>query len=152
MEENNSLQIIIEILKWLAAVSVASAPGIFTLLRQRRKDKIERKIREDDAKKITLDTTQKLQDIYQEMIEDLKKQQRENTAKIKELGESVEQLRKENLILKRDNEKLISLIEKQGEKIEESEAEINKLKSIICKLIEQLKSLNITPIVNGNNK
>ena len=112
--------LVLEILKWIGAVLVASAPGIFTLLKQKRREKSEEKVREDNNRKITLETTEKVQAIYQEMIEDIKKQTNDCKEKILDLTKRIEGLTLENT-------RLTEVIEKQTERIRHLQKYIESL-------------------------
>ncbi len=139
--DENLLKNIIEILKALGIIVTASLPGMYSLIKQRSRDKVDGIKKISEAEKIKIDTAAKVQEIYQEMIEDIKKQQKENMETIKELQESVANLIKENKELHTDNSKLTKMIENQNK-------EINGLKVKVSILIDQLKKLGVKPDVD----
>lgn len=137
--------IITEILKWLSVATVASIPGILALLSQKSREKSEKNKVNIETKKIEAEVAEKVQAIYQEMVEDIKAQSNQCKEKIEGLVITVDELKKENTFLIDNNNKLILLVEKQGE-------EIKKLKETIARLVSQLKSLNIKPVVDIEEK
>lgn len=109
-----------EILKLLVAVLVASSPGIYSLLKQNSINKANAKKRLADEEKASLDNTQKLQQIYQEIIDDVKKQSNECKEQIDKLSVKI-------VDLTRENEKLRKTVEDQIQKIKKLESYIETL-------------------------
>ncbi len=135
------LNAIVEILKALGIIITASLPGMYSLLKQRSKDKTDIIKKSSEAESIRIDTTAKIQEIYQEMLDDIKKQQKENMIIIKELQESVASLEKENRNLHTENRKLTESLENQSK-------ELTGLKVKVSILIDQLKRLGVQPDVD----
>ena len=116
----------------IAVVTVI--PGVIALLLQRRneqdklkKDKVEFDIKNTTDKKIRdAEVAKQVQDIYQEIIEDLKLQTNECKNEIHILSEKINDFSKQNIELIKQNEELTK--------------EIGSLKVIIQNLEEKLDS------------
>jgi len=139
---------IIEILKALGTILLASSPGIYSLINQHSKDKKEKAKRDLESEKLKVDTAEKVQEIYQEMLNDLKKEAEErkmqsddNKKRIEALEEESFKIRGENERLKQDNREFMIQIQEQSE-------EIRVLKEKVGKLIDQIKGLGIVPVVD----
>lgn len=87
---------------WIVTILVAIVaiiPGIYALLKQRKKD-------EADVKVSEVNITQIVQDIYQDMLSDIKEQSKISREEMKEMNEKLEEMLKQNVKLTQEVKEL----------------------------------------------
>ena len=106
--------------------------GIFTWRWQRARAKAEAKEKEAEAKSAEVDMAQKVQDTYQQMLEDKQKEVDDNHRLISELREDRDHYRKENNELRQRQDQTDAKVRELAEQVYRNGRMVKAMRPFLC--------------------